>query len=390
MKNYKPYLIKLFPTNEFYFGSEQNFSGGQNYFAVSRKFPQQSTLLGVLRYKILEANNLLSSDYGKKVKDLATNMIGPEGFNHTSDQNIKDYGDIGAITPLSIYDGKKYYYVGNRDRGFKGEGHNEDQFDLKFSNELPNLHGYNIKSYYPDFLVDGEKNAKSIANLFVERTQVGIYRTNSRFSNQTRIKNEDEEKGFYKKTSWVFYQPEMCFTFFAWLSESTGNNLVSFTNGSQILTPIGGERSLFRMHVEQGEKESKKWKEQIYQVYKNDSDFHRVVLISDAYVFPSEIYKTSLYAITKPIPFRFMTSKVLETENYFALEDSKSKSNKYIRKSHLLQLMAAGSVFFINDSQLDDFKNTMDQYKAHRQIGHNHYLILKNDNKIIYEPFKFE
>ena len=55
-------LIKLTPLGEFFFGGDVTFgkANKRSYYVQSRRFPQQTTLLGMLRYELLKKNNLLS------------------------------------------------------------------------------------------------------------------------------------------------------------------------------------------------------------------------------------------------------------------------------------------------------------------------------------------
>ena len=49
------YLIKLTPLDKFFFGQKKTFGDDNaNYFVYSSHFPQQTTLLGLLRYQLLQ------------------------------------------------------------------------------------------------------------------------------------------------------------------------------------------------------------------------------------------------------------------------------------------------------------------------------------------------
>jgi CRISPR-associated protein Cmr3 len=63
------YLIKLYPIDRYFFGSDVTFGAdNSNYFVRSVYFPQQTTLLGMLRYYLLLQNNMLD-DKGKVISD---------------------------------------------------------------------------------------------------------------------------------------------------------------------------------------------------------------------------------------------------------------------------------------------------------------------------------
>ncbi|WP_431430010.1 type III-B CRISPR module-associated Cmr3 family protein [Bacteroides hominis] len=56
------YLITLTPMDWFFFGGERTLDDGKSadYISYSNKFPQQSALLGMIRYQLLKQHNLLS------------------------------------------------------------------------------------------------------------------------------------------------------------------------------------------------------------------------------------------------------------------------------------------------------------------------------------------
>lgn len=385
--SHSPYFITLKPKGAFYFGSEQNFAGGENYFALSRQFPQQSTLLGVLRYKLLEANNMLARDHGRKLDKAAIDHIGPQSFIHESLELNHNFGAISHLSALSIFDGKNFFFPGHRDSGFKGNGKKEDHFQLDIKSSTPNLKGYDIKTWYPPFVIGEGGKPIELTSIFKSKTQVGIYRTTARYPSDRKI-DEDEEKGFYKKTSWVFQNRDWAFCFFAWINRTAGDKLIEFTSGNGNLTPVGGEHSLFAMEVKEAEHLSQQWVDQAAKAHTMPSAFHRAILLSDTYANPEDLYKLSHFAMAQPTPFRFMATSVEETENYFAIENPGGKTFKYLKKSMLFQLIQAGSVFYIKDDKVDEFKKAMVPYKAYHQIGNNEFMIHHPDNSIYYEPYK--
>ena len=389
----KKYFITLKPTGAFYFGSEQNFGSGENYFAVSRQVPQQSTLLGVLRYKLLEANGLLAKDHGKALNGSASKKIGLQSFVHNKISEAKDYGVINHITSVSLFDGEKFYFRGHLDNGLgcKDDKEENHDFQLELNNGYPLLRNYDTKAYYPAVWVGKDGKAIKEDELFTPKTQVGIYRTVSRLSKrQNDVREDEEEKGFFKKTSWVLKNPKLAFGFFAFLATEDGDKLKDFCQGGSALTPVGGERSLFEMHVSDSDELYTQWQKEAAKAMSKNSQYNRAVLLSDAYLKPEEIYKNCVFSLAKPVPFRFMMSSFSGTKNYFALEDARSKGRQYLRKSPLFQLMEAGSVFYLTDEQLAGFEDVVQESVAYRQIGNNDFILFKKDNTVLYQPYKSE
>ncbi|MFK1829260.1 type III-B CRISPR module-associated Cmr3 family protein [Bacteroides fragilis] len=63
------YLITLTPMDWFFFGGERTLDDGKSadYISHSNKFPQQSALLGMIRYQLLKQHNLLSQFCGAQI-----------------------------------------------------------------------------------------------------------------------------------------------------------------------------------------------------------------------------------------------------------------------------------------------------------------------------------
>ena len=54
-------LIKLTPLDAFFFGDENTFGmDNTSYYVRSRKLPQQTSLLGLLRYELLKKKGFIS------------------------------------------------------------------------------------------------------------------------------------------------------------------------------------------------------------------------------------------------------------------------------------------------------------------------------------------
>lgn len=381
------YFITLKPTGPFFFGSEQNFGGDENYFAVSRHIPQQTTLLGVLRYKLLEAYGLLSDTPGGKAKDGAAGLIGPASFMHHEQGALREYGAIKGLTELTLYDGSDFYFAGHRDLGLAVKDGAEVTHDLQVevSDGVPMVRNYSVKAWYPPFRVSANQKTWRNDCLFQAKTQVGIYRTVGRLSRRAQATDEEDEKGFYKKTSWVFADGSFRFGFFATIDNAAGDKLVEQCQGGS-LTPIGGERSLFQIEIMPGQKAWEQYKTAVQRAHLKQGAGHcRAVLLSDAYVIPAELYGHCIYAMARPVPMRSLISNVDQTSNYYALDRSKKPGTSYPRKSELFQLMEAGSVFFLQEDQLEGFEREMRRAAHFAQIGYNAYVIHTPEGDIHYK-----
>ena len=99
------YLITLTPVGMFFFGGEETFGDGtnDNYFARSNSFPQQTTLLGMLRKEVLVREKVFKekiNDYTPDDKKRMAALIGDRSFQlEGGDQDFgKIKGDLTTIT----------------------------------------------------------------------------------------------------------------------------------------------------------------------------------------------------------------------------------------------------------------------------------------------------
>ena len=102
------YLIKLTPLDKFFFGQKKTFGDDNaNYFVYSSHFPQQTALLGLLRYQLLQ---IAGEDVFKdnKIQDTnkAAKLIGEQSFSPFVKDKLQ-FGIIQSLSPVFIIDKKK-------------------------------------------------------------------------------------------------------------------------------------------------------------------------------------------------------------------------------------------------------------------------------------------
>lgn len=126
------YLVKMTPLEPYAFGSDKtaayagaDITGKSTYFVRSKDVPEQTTILGMLRYIILEEQGLLKSDYSytPQEKELMRKCIGPSSFQFSSAEK-QDFGLIHSISPLFLIDGQDHVYIRNP---FHNKGKNSYQ-----------------------------------------------------------------------------------------------------------------------------------------------------------------------------------------------------------------------------------------------------------------------
>ncbi len=137
------YLITLTPMDWFFFGGERTLDDGKSadYISHSNKFPQQSALLGMIRYQLLKQHNLLSqfpyTENKPTEKEIMKALIGEQSFRMT-ERKAKSLGlgVIKQISPLMLIECKddtssrSIYFPLPLDDGYKvsfNETSNEDK-----------------------------------------------------------------------------------------------------------------------------------------------------------------------------------------------------------------------------------------------------------------------
>lgn len=120
------YLIKLTPLDKFFFGQKKTFGDDNaNYFVYSSLFPQQTALLGLLRYQLLQiAGEEVFKNNKIQDKEKAAELIGEQSFSPFAEKKLQ-FGIIESLSPVFIIDKKnkdEYFLpVGRRFQKEKGE-----------------------------------------------------------------------------------------------------------------------------------------------------------------------------------------------------------------------------------------------------------------------------
>ena len=115
------YLVKMTPIEPYAFGTDQTFqyhgveaTGKETYFVRSNQVPEQTTILGMLRYIVLEMEGLLNSDfhYTAEEREKMNSCIGRESFRFLQKEK-QDFGMIHEISPVFLMDSKNHIYIKN-------------------------------------------------------------------------------------------------------------------------------------------------------------------------------------------------------------------------------------------------------------------------------------
>ncbi|MEA3450764.1 MAG: type III-B CRISPR module-associated Cmr3 family protein [Bacteroidota bacterium] len=361
MNNTKKYLIKFTPLDSFFWGGEKTFGiDNENYFVKSRLFPQQTTILGTLRFEFLLQNDLMKETKdGLKINDKlkATKLIGNESFN-IENESDNLFGKIMSISPVFMMKGNKHYFVKPFDEDLNLVFEKGNSLLNKNNNFVANYTNYKSKIEYKNtlkskeneyFFSERDKKGKEIG-AFIEKAQIGIKKNNTGATDDNsffKLKGYGLNKGFS----------------FATVIE-TENNLETLEPG---YVRMGTNRNVFKTEIINDFEFNTK------NIFKSKTDRNRVVLLSDTFV-SEEIHEYYDFAKINSISFRNIKTKT-DTNNFYAHPKEKtdiSKSNKY-------NIIERSSVFYVSDENLEKFKTLLNQ-KYLQNIGYNCYETIKTAN----------
>lgn len=376
------YLMKLKPIGNFFFGSKKGFAdkgqwdrSKENTTSLlrSRKFPQQTSLLGMLRMEILKQDkdfcfkNL--SDYKKDEWEKMKISIGPKSFD--IDSKDQDFGMIKNISPLFIYNNRSddYFMKIPKDhriyedidkeskfekyKPFKISGDKvktnlgninlvkKDEYDAKdgISNSWVNIKNKkiyrveeNVKKNISDERITKEKKDKVYSeNIFIEDQQIGI--------NKNR-----KVDGLYKQ---IYYRLKEGFEFAFYLESD-----FEFKNN---IVQLGKEKSTFKLTV-------KKVNDSFYDLFSKfveNKEDNKIILISDTYISEESEYNNLIdFAICNSIPFKNL--KTCKKK----ITISKTKYNFGER----------GSVIYAKEGKVKALKELIKSNKNLYKIGYNHFI----------------
>jgi CRISPR-associated protein Cmr3 len=355
------YKISLKPIDDYYFGGERTFGGTgekeqRNYFAYSNKYPQQTSIMGLVRYLLLEANELLPVE---KNKTEASALIGKHSFNPKITEKAQDFGSIEKISPLFIAGGGAFFRfahpMGLMTTTFPGEG--EILVGNRKIDKIPSIKDFDPKAYYPDLFVPDrkiskkfldEKSGKSIEGregVFSKTVFTGQY--------QVGIQKGAENEGFFKQ-QFFRLNPGFEFVFFVKMKPADSDDPSKGIRLKNTIVFFGGEQRQFKVNVSSD-------KECQFPAFPQNEKGRKIILLSDAFV-SEEILGHCSFALADIEEFR--TGKFQENGYQF-----NGKSNKF-------NLLKRGGILFPkNENSKSSICKLLDSPLNYIQLGFNHYII---------------
>lgn len=373
------YLVTIKPIEHFFFGVEKvgNLGNRKPYYLETTESPQQTSILGLLRYVLL----LKEGKLGKK--DFATDpevigLIGKQSFTTFPPQEL-EYGKIKTLSPVFIYNKDnetayfarpldwKYRFV-KKDSGCR-VSYGLDDHTLGF---VPFLDGYNAKDGIDPYLISSK--GESIPLWYDEKTKEGVLRKKAKAGNQKKPerfldksatdseKTEAKDEAYYKQEFLYMERPYA----YACVAEIDMVEMEEF----KTVLPFGGERSSFAISFELLKDTASV--DQYYFNLQPQNDYLKIELLSDAYV-EQDILNHACFAISETIGFRNLTTKTT-TGNYNRISRDKNHNCANLSDNQL-QLLKRGSVLFFDSvEQMGKAEKLLTLGKEHfTTIGYNKY-----------------
>ena len=337
----KTYLISLSPMGKFFFGGDMTFtlngkdSENSSYFIKSNLYPQQTSLLGMLRFLILtNAGADIFCDGKIANKEKAADLIGGSSF--TVGKKQVSFGAIERISPCFLMDEKA-----------KEATLHLNAIGREWAFEV-NEDGSIISDY------EAKKSCKPIDE--------GIFLPDLRNGITKEDKHEKKDGGLFKQENLTFNNfdkngnkiHDYKFAFYAEVDEKVG-----LEKYSGQLVSLGADSSVFAITI----KEDVFKEPTVSTCDKFKGEY--VVLTSPSYMEDADKLNVA-FAITKVVPFKFLVTTV-DTKSY-------NRINKAIDASERYNLYDRGSVFFFKNAEdKQKFIEKLESHADFRQIGYNYH-----------------
>ncbi|MEL6676284.1 MAG: type III-B CRISPR module-associated Cmr3 family protein [Bacteroidota bacterium] len=364
------YLVKLRPHSHYYFGGEYGLGEGdrRNYLVFSRQWPQQTTLLGMVRYRLLQAKGWLAEP-GKPIpdKEAAASLIGEKGFRlPTEEQGLKNPQDFGVIKKLSPI------FLMKKDESYL-RAYPASALDASPIPKASIWRGGSQEAFQAAYVLKDFDPKKGLSQKLYGQTSGDCLKSGEPFQEEPQIgiHKHGTEQAFYKQT---FYRMAQDWTFAFYLTvEDCEVNLAE-----SVAIPFGGEKCLFQWQATRLEAGLPSELSFSYPSADGAAESlppkEKILLLSDAWV-PHEVLAQCDFAITQTVDFRFLQTNLKKTTSYAEISQGEQKDG-IISKSGKYSLIAAGSVLFPKAAQPAEVQGKLGLARF-QQIGYNHFQLLK-------------
>lgn len=349
----KTYLITLTPTGKFFFGGDMTFSVNEketdftSYIIRSNKFPQQTSLLGMLRFLVLRNDEDVFDNSSQCItdRDKATTLIGPKSFEMSGSEGC--FGVIKSISPCFIQAKKE-----NGDWTTLSLEPMDSNLKVDFSEpteavlngvevDIPQTNFDPKKHQEPSYKTKGCVQTFKESDIFKTDISNGI--------NRDIHTGKTDDNALFKQVS---YRLKEGFRF-AFYAEVDLDKIVDYKG----VVSVGADNSQFVIGISECQQQKEA-----------ETSGNVVTLMSPAYLTKEDLSSVR-FAITDTIPFRSMKTNTDSVKSY-------NKRDKIYGYSEKVYLFATSSVFYFKSES--DALSFVDKLKAHAdfyQIGYNHYQV---------------
>lgn len=365
------YLVKFKPLEPYFFGNEKSLWFGyrrsqktNSYFIRSNDAPSQMTILGTLRFSLInEQYNVYSNDKDSNKKNFE--KIGEESFDIEKDD--QSFGNIKKVSPLFLTcKNQKGEYVYFIKTPFDHKINNINKFEHLYYR--PFIQYERCETSVETKYIPLDYNPKDgISSSFLNLSTMEI--CNDFFTSTIRvgIKTNSDEEGFFKK-EYKSLRKDLSFAVFANIEGEVRDRVVY----------LGRDKSAFLLSFEKiedgfknNEKEFGISKIEIiarniinYREYLNKSffleDSEVAIALSDIYV-DKEIYEFCYFVNSATQEHRTFKTKYEKDLNF---------RKRYHKNLEVINLLKAGSMFLVKKEKLKDFKEKINN-KNCQNIGLN-------------------
>lgn len=196
------YLVKISPLEPYSFGGDQNFkykdevpTGKESYFLRSKEVPEQTTILGTLRYLILQEKGLLKTSftYDVEERNKMKGYIGGESFSYLKTK-AQNFGSLKSISPVFLMNQGGDILVKNPFHNTAENGYQAMKMGASVETSYGNI----------SLPLVGEYDAKNghaygFINLSNKKVETGLFDTKLVVGNQKNGTEESKKDGFFKR-----------------------------------------------------------------------------------------------------------------------------------------------------------------------------------------------
>lgn len=371
----KTYRFILTPLDKIFFGGEKS-PFKEEYFQYSRQFPQQTSILGFLRYEILSRMSALNDPKREKWHDL----IGDNSFNGTT----QDFGSIKKISPISIYNRHQKTDLFLLKNPCQLKPVSLPSVKINFGENNTHYNGFNYfekigsqgkivryntkdHTHFGDVYTDFESNYKLAEctmdesafennELDIPNKSEGVFYKDIRPGITKNYLGDPKDESYYKMHNWRM-MPDYAYSFIAQFDEQ-----FDFSKWKEpSIVRFGGDSSLFKLQVINDS----------WPVLESGGNVF--ALLSDAYV-NNIIYEFCDVIVSETLPFRNLKTNI--SDKYFTkrpvLKWHRETDGDGRNTEPAKVLLKRGSILIAKENETDELEKAF-RNEAFEKIGYNYY-----------------